>query len=319
MKKYSIGIDIGGTNTVLGLVDEDGNVLKTLTISTKEFDITEIYLDEITRNIILLIDSCDNKEAIKGIGIGAPNGNYYNGTIEYAPNLNFKGIIPVKKYIESKLRERGYELNVIITNDANAAAIGEMIYGGAKGLKNFIMITLGTGVGSGIVVDGKLVYGYDGFAGEIGHTIVQPEGRLCGCGRRGCVETYSSVTGIRKTAIELMKSTNTPSLLRMLPEEEIGGKTIYEAAKKGDELALKCFDITAKMLAIGMANAVAVTSPEKIFLFGGLTKSGDLLMTPLKKYFEESLFVVFQNKIELKLSQLNENNVAILGAAALVF
>jgi len=319
MKKYSIGIDIGGTNTVLGLVDEDGNVLKTLTISTKEFDITEIYLDEITRNILLLIDSCDNKEAIKGIGIGAPNGNYYNGTIEYAPNLNFKGIIPVKKYIESKLRERGYELNVIITNDANAAAIGEMIYGGAKGLKNFIMITLGTGVGSGIVVDGKLVYGYDGFAGEIGHTIVQPEGRLCGCGRRGCVETYSSVTGIRKTAIELMKSTNTPSLLRMLPEEEIGGKTIYEAAIKGDELALKCFDITAKMLAIGMANAVAVTSPEKIFLFGGLTKSGDLLMTPLKKYFEESLFVVFQNKIELKLSQLNENNVAILGAAALVF
>jgi glucokinase len=319
MKKYSIGIDIGGTNTVLGLVDQEGNILETLSISTKEFDITEIYLDEITRNILLLIDHCDNKEAIKGIGIGAPNGNYYNGTIEYAPNLNFKGIIPVKKYIESKLREKGYELNVIITNDANAAAIGEMIYGGAKGLKNFFMITLGTGVGSGIVVDGKLVYGYDGFAGEIGHTIVQPEGRLCGCGRRGCVETYSSVTGIRKTAIELMKSTNTPSLLRMLPEEEIGGKTIYEAAIKGDELALKCFDITAKMLAIGMANAVAVTSPEKIFLFGGLTKSGDLLMTPLKKHFEESLFVVFQNKIELKLSQLNENNVAILGAAALVF
>ncbi|MFA6200677.1 MAG: ROK family protein [Bacteroidales bacterium] len=319
MKKYSIGIDIGGTNTVLGLVDEDGNVLETLSINTKDFDVTEIYLDEITRNIILLIDNCDNKEAIKGIGIGAPNGNYYNGTIEYAPNLNFKGIIPVKKYIESKLKEKGYELTVIITNDANAAAIGEMIYGGAKGLKNFFMITLGTGVGSGIVVDGKLVYGFDGFAGEIGHTIVQPEGRLCGCGRRGCVETYSSVTGIRKTAIELMENTNTPSLLRMLPEEEIGGKTIYDAAIKGDELALKCFDITAKMLAIGMANAVAITSPEKIFLFGGLTKSGDLLMTPLKKYFEESLFVVFQNKIELKLSQLNENNVAILGAAALVF
>lgn len=319
MKKYSIGIDIGGTNTVLGLVDEDGNVLETLSISTKNFDVTEIYLDEITRNIILLIDKCDNKEAIKGIGIGAPNGNYYNGTIEYAPNLNFKGIIPVKKYIESKLKEKGYELTVTITNDANAAAIGEMIYGGAKGLKNFFMITLGTGVGSGIVVDGKLVYGYDGFAGEIGHTIVQPEGRLCGCGRRGCVETYSSVTGIRKTAIELMENTNTPSLLRILPEEEIGGKTIYDAAIKGDELALKCFDITAKMLAIGMANAVAITSPEKIFLFGGLTKSGDLLMTPLKKYFEESLFVVFQNKIELKLSQLNENNVAILGAAALVF
>lgn len=319
MKKYSIGIDIGGTNTVLGLVDEDGNVLETLSISTKDFNVTEIYLDEITRNILLLINKCDDKETIRGIGIGAPNGNYYNGTIEHAPNLNFKGIIPVKEYIENKLKDKGYDLTVTLTNDANAAAIGEMVYGGAKGLKNFIMITLGTGVGSGIVVDGKLVYGYDGFAGEVGHTIVQPEGRLCGCGRRGCVETYSSVTGIKKTAIELMENTKTPSLLRRLPEEEIGGKTIYDAARKGDELALKCFDITAKMLAIGMANAVAITSPEKIFLFGGLTKSGDLLMTPLKKYFEESLFVVFQNKIELKLSQLNEDNVAILGAAALVF
>lgn len=181
------------------------------------------------------------------------------------------------------------------------------------------MITLGTGVGSGVVVDGKIVYGHDGFAGEVGHTIVQPEGRLCGCGRKGCVETYSSVTGIKKTALELIRETCTNSILRTLPEEEIGGKTIYQAGMQGDELAIKCFDITAKMLAIGMANAVAITSPEKIFLFGGLTKSGDLLMTPLKKYFEESLFVVFKNKIELKLSDLDENNAAILGAAALPF
>jgi glucokinase len=194
-----------------------------------------------------------------------------------------------------------------------------MIYGGAKGIKNFIMITLGTGVGSGIVVDGKIVYGFDGFAGEVGHTIVQPEGRMCGCGRRGCVETYSSVTGLRKTALELINNTKTKSSLREICQENIGGKAIYNAAINGDKLALKCFEITAKMLAIGMANAVAVTSPEKIFIFGGLTKAGDLLMTPLKKYFEESLFVVFQNKIDLEISHLDENTAAILGAAALTY
>ena len=181
------------------------------------------------------------------------------------------------------------------------------------------MITLGTGVGSGIVVDGKVVYGFDGFAGEVGHTIVQPEGRMCGCGRRGCVETYSSVTGLRKTALELINNTKTKSSLREITQENIGGKAIYNAAINGDKLALKCFEITAKMLAIGMANAVAVTSPEKIFIFGGLTKAGDLLMNPLKKYFEESLFVVFQNKIDLEISHLDENTAAILGAAALTY
>lgn len=319
MKTYSIGIDIGGTNTGFGLVDSDGNILETLSISTKEYATSDLYLDEVTKNIISLIEKCQNKDLIRGIGIGAPNGNYYYGTIEHAPNLNFHGIIRVKDHIEQNLEEKGYNLKVTLTNDANAAALGEMIYGGAKNINNFIMITLGTGVGSGIVVDGKIVYGHDGFAGEVGHTIVQPEGRLCGCGRRGCVETYSSATGIKKTAIELMEKTNTLSILRSLPEDKIGGKTIYEAAMNGDELAIKCFDITAKMLAIGIANAVAVTSPQKIFLFGGLTKAGDLLMTPLKKYFEESLFVVFQNKIELQLSLLNENNAAILGAAALTY
>ncbi|HHT03862.1 MAG TPA: ROK family protein [Bacteroidales bacterium] len=319
MEKYSIGIDIGGTNTGFGLVDKDGNITENLSLSTKDYFDSEIYLNEVTKNIIYLIEKCPNKDSIQGIGIGAPNGNYYNGTIEHAPNLNFKGIIPVKEYIENRLSEKGFPLKVTLTNDANAAAIGEMIYGGAKNVKNFLMITLGTGVGSGIVVDGKIVYGHDGFAGEIGHTIVQPEGRLCGCGRRGCVETYSSVRGIKKTALELIRETSTNSVLRTLPEEEIGGKAIYKAGIEGDELAIKCFDITAKMLAVGMANAVAITSPEKIFLFGGLTKAGDLLMTPLKKYFEESLFIVFKNKIELKLSDLDENNAAILGAAALPF
>ncbi|MDD3668259.1 MAG: ROK family protein [Bacteroidales bacterium] len=319
MKSYSIGIDIGGTNTGFGLVDEKGNIISTTSISTKDFDIVENYLDEIVKHIILLIERCEDKSLLKGVGIGAPNGNYYNGTIEHAPNLKFHGIIPVKEYIETKLKGKGYDLKVTLTNDANAAAIGEMIYGGAKGIKNFIMITLGTGVGSGIVVDGKVVYGFDGFAGEVGHTIVQPEGRMCGCGRRGCVETYSSVTGLRKTALELINNTKTKSSLREICQENIGGKAIYNAAINGDKLALKCFEITAKMLAIGMANAVAVTSPEKIFLFGGLIKAGDLLMTPLKKYFEESLFVVFQNKIELEISNLDENNAAILGAAALTY
>lgn len=319
MKSYSIGIDIGGTNTGFGLVDEKGNIISTTSISTKDFNIVENYLDEIVKHIILLIERCEDKSLLKGVGIGAPNGNYYNGTIEHAPNLKFHGIIPVKEYIETKLKGKGYDLKVTLTNDANAAAIGEMIYGGAKGIKNFIMITLGTGVGSGIVVDGKVVYGADGFAGEVGHTIVQPEGRMCGCGRRGCVETYSSVTGLRKTALELINNTKTKSSLREITQENIGGKAIYNAAINGDKLALKCFEITAKMLAIGMANAVAVTSPEKIFLFGGLTKAGDLLMTPLKKYFEESLFVVFQNKIDLEISHLDENTAAILGAAALTY
>ena len=319
MKSYSIGIDIGGTNTGFGLVDEKGNIISTTSISTKDYDIVENYLDEIVKHIILLIERCEDKSLLKGVGIGAPNGNYYNGTIEHAPNLKFHGIIPVKGYIETKLKGKGYDLKVTLTNDANAAAIGEMIYGGAKGIKNFIMITLGTGVGSGIVVDGKIVYGFDGFAGEVGHTIVQPEGRMCGCGRRGCVETYSSVTGLRKTALELINNTKTKSSLREICQENIGGKAIYNAAQNGDKLALKCFEITAKMLAIGMANAVAVTSPEKIFLFGGLTKAGDLLMNPLKKYFEESLFVVFQNKIDLEISHLDENTAAILGAAALTY
>ena len=319
MKSNSIGIDIGGTNTGLGLVDEKGNIISTTSISTKDFDIVENYLDEIVKHIILLIERCEDKSLLKGVGIGAPNGNYYNGTIEHAPNLKFHGIIPVKEYIETKLKGKGYDLKVTLTNDANAAAIGEMIYGGAKGIKNFIMITLGTGVGSGIVVDGKIVYGFDGFAGEVGHTIVQPEGRMCGCGRRGCVETYSSVTGLRKTALELINNTKTKSSLREICQENIGGKAIYNAAINGDKLALKCFEITAKMLAIGMANAVAVTSPEKIFLFGGLTKAGDLLMKPLKKYFEESLFVVFHKKVDLELPHLDENTAAILGAAALTY
>jgi Transcriptional regulator/sugar kinase len=319
MNTYSIGIDVGGTNTSIGLVDKSGNVLTTQHLSTKKYFVGEEFLADIADKIILVANLCPNKEEICGVGIAAPNGNFYHGTIEYAPNLNFQGIVYVKSILELKLKEKSLPLKVTVTNDANAAAIGEMVYGGAKGVKDFIMITLGTGVGSGVVVDGKLVYGHDGFAGEVGHTIVMPEGRLCGCGRRGCVETYSSVTGLKRTALELLEKSDTPSVLRKLKPEDIGGKTIGDAATQGDILALKCFDVTAKILAVGMANAVAITSPKKIFLFGGLTKSGETLLKPLRKYFEESLFVVFKNKIEIELSHLDENDAAILGAAALSF
>lgn len=319
MNTYSIGIDVGGTNTSIGLVNQEGEVLTREHLSTASYFDSEAFLSDITEKIINVAKQCQNIKELAGVGFAAPNGNFYHGTIEYAPNLNFKGIIKVKEVVEQKLKEKGLPLTVTLTNDANAAAIGEMVYGGAKDVKDFIMITLGTGVGSGIVVDGKLVYGHDGFAGEVGHTIVMPDGRLCGCGRRGCVETYSSVTGLKRTALELLLKSNTPSSLRKLKIEDIGGKTIGDAAAQGDALALKCFDVTAKVLAIGMANAVAITSPKKIFLFGGLTKSGEILLKPLRKYFEESLFVVFQNKIEIELSHLDENNAAILGAAALAF
>jgi glucokinase len=219
--------------------------------------------------------------------------------------------------LEMLLLNEGWELKVTITNDANAAGIGEMIYGAAKGVNDFIMITLGTGVGSAIVSNGKMIYGHDGFAGEVGHTIVEIDGRECGCGRKGCLETYSSATGIRRTALSLLKQDNSPSILREIEEKDINGYTICEAARKNDALALKCIDLTARMLAIGVANAVAVTSPKKIIFSGGLSKAGDLLLTPFKAYLEENLYPVFRGKIEVELSALEENNTAILGAAAL--
>jgi glucokinase len=324
MKTFSIGIDIGGTNTLLGLVDNEGRIYEKLSFSTKEFSIAEQYLEKLCQNIISLIDRCQDKENICGIGTGTPNGNYYNGTIEYAPNLNFKGIVPVKSFIENYLQQKGYNLKVTVTNDANAAALGEKQYGGAKDCDDFVMITLGTGVGSGIVVNGKLVYGHDGFAGEVGHTTVIPDGRLCGCGRKGCVETYSSATGIKQTCLELLEQekytvSNKKSVLSRLSKEEITAKSIYEAALEGDLIALKCFDVTAKVLAIGIANCVAVTSPKKIFLFGGLAQSGEILLRPLRKYMEENLYIVFQNKIEMCLSQLPEADAAILGAASMAY
>lgn len=317
--KYSIGIDIGGTNTCLGLVTENAEIVYRKEFKTKEFPVLENYLTELVSNIKDIISHCPEQENILGIGIGAPNGNFYKGSIELAPNLPFKGIIPIKNMLEMLLLNEGWNLRVTITNDANAAGMGEMIYGNARGVDDFIMITLGTGVGSAIVSNGKMIYGHDGFAGEVGHTVVERNGRECGCGRKGCLETYSSATGIRLSALELLKTSQKDSLLRALKEEEIDGQTICEAARRGDEIALECVDITAQMLAIGVANAAAVTSPKKVIFSGGLSKAGDLLLVPFKKYFEENLYPVFRNKIEVELSALKENDSAILGAAALTF
>ena len=253
---YSIGIDIGGTNTCFGLVNENAEIIFQREIKTKNFPEIENYLTVLVKQIKDLISHCPEPENILGVGIGAPNGNYYKGTIELAPNLPFKGIIPIKNMLEMLLLNEGWNLKVTITNDANAAGIGEMIYGAAKGVNDFIMITLGTGVGSAIVSNGKMIYGHDGFAGEVGHTIVEIDGRECGCGRKGCLETYSSATGIRRTALSLLKQDNSPSILREIEEKDINGYTICEAARKNDALALKCIDLTARMLAIGVANAL---------------------------------------------------------------
>ncbi len=317
--KYSIGIDIGGTNTCLGLVTENAEIVYRNEFKTNDFPVLENYLTQLVSKIKDLISECPEPENILGIGIGAPNGNFYKGSIELAPNLPFKGIIPIKNMLEILLLNEGWNLKVTITNDANASGMGEMIYGNARGVDDFIMITLGTGVGSAIVSNGKMIYGHDGFAGEVGHTVVERDGRECGCGRKGCLETYSSATGIKRTALSLLASTQKPSLLRELKDEEIDGQTICEAARKGDEIALECVDVTAQMLAIGVSNAAAVTSPKKVIFSGGLSKAGDLLLVPFKKYFEENLYPVFRNKIEIELSALKENDSALLGAAALTF
>ena len=311
MKEFTIGIDIGGTNTKIGLVDREGNFRAENAIPTAEYIEIEDYIDALTEAINESLKSVTENYVLKGIGIGAPNGNYYNGSIEFAPNLNWKGKVPL-----AELLNKNFRVPILLTNDANAAAIGEMIYGAAKGLNDFIMITLGTGLGSGIVVNGKLVYGHDGFAGEIGHTIYDPNGRVCGCGRKGCLETYASATGITKTALE---KNNEASLLRKLPVAEISSKAIHEAAKKGDKLALDCFDYTARILGLKLADSIAYTSPEAIFLFGGLALSGDYILKPTKKYMEENLLKIFKNKVKLEISGLMGKNAAVLGAAALIW
>jgi glucokinase len=314
-RPLAIGIDIGGTGTKFGIVDKDGNVLFQGEISTKKHAVVESFIDELHEELSKLIEKSGGVGRMKGIGVGAPNGNYYTGNIEYAANLQWPGIIPLAKMIEGK-----FKLPVVLTNDANAAAIGEMIYGAAKGMKDFIMITLGTGVGSGIVANGKLIYGHDGFAGELGHTIIIPDGRLhAGTGKRGSLESYASATGVRLTAIEILNSSNEESLLRQVPEDKMDSRAVYDAAIQGDKVALEIFEFTGRILGLALANAVMFSSPEAIILFGGLTKAGDLILKPTREHMEANLVTVFQNKVKLLVSHLKESDAAILGASALVW
>lgn len=304
-----LGIDIGGTNTAFGVVDPHGNIIAKGNISSKGHAEIRNFIDALHAEMLRCC-SPEMLQQIQQIGVGAPNGNYYTGNIEFAPNLEWKGIIPLASLLENK-----FNLPVRVSNDANAAAMGEMMYGAAIGMKDFIMVTLGTGVGSGFVANGQLIYGHDGLAGELGHVIAVRDGRMCGCGRQGCLETYTSATGIVRTAHEFVIKKESDSPLKKLTE--ITAKDIHDAALGGDELALEIFDFTGKILGRTLADAAAITSPEAIILFGGLALAGDSILQPVKKYFEESLLRIYQNKIKIIPSQLNENDVAILGAAAL--
>jgi glucokinase len=285
-------------------------------MSSRGHDTIEPYIEELYNLILPSIESVGGIEYIRGIGIGAPNGNYYTGTIEYAPNLKWKGIVPMTKLMTGK-----FQLPCALTNDANAAAVGEMMYGAAKGMKDFIMITLGTGVGSGIVANGQLIYGHDGFAGELGHTIIIPDGRLHkGTGARGSVEVYCSATGVRLTALELLeKKFDSKSLLTKYDTEEIDSKVVYDCAIAGDKLANEVYAFTGKILGMALANFIMFSSPEAIILFGGLCKAGELLLKPTREHMEANLLPVFQNKVKLLFSELKEDDAAILGASALVW
>lgn len=297
------GIDIGGTNVVLGLVNRQGKILWKSSFLTKQFDDFELLVAHASQEVLKALASIEHTQLI-GCGVGAPNGNFYTGNIEHAPNLVWKGIIPVaEKFIKT------LDCKCLITNDANAAALGEMLYGAAKPYKDFIFITLGTGLGSGIVVNGDLVYGHDGFAGELGHVIVEKDGRPCGCGRRGCLETYCSATGLVLTYKELKKD----------GADLIDAKYIFQKAKEHEKEALKAFVITGERLGLALANAVAYTSPHAIFLFGGLVHAGDFLLKPTIASFEKNLHIIYRGKVSIHLSHLNENDGAVLGAASLIW
>ena len=312
MNTYSIGIDIGGTNTDIGLVRDDGRCMAKKNLPTNKYFDASIYVSDICDQIKALMAE-NEVTAIDGIGIAAPAGNFYTGCIENATNLNFKGVIDLAAMFHGNL-----DVPVVVSNDANAAAYGELVYGGAKGMKHFVMFTLGTGVGSGIVVDGKLVHGKTGGAGELGHAILIPEGRPCGCGRKGCLETYTSATGIRRTALEMMEATpDYDGALRKVDPEELTSKMVGDAAKYGDPLALKVFEKTGYWLGIAMANAVAFSGPEAIFLMGGPVKAGDVLLKPTRESFKKHLCFVYDGSVEVRVSELPDNDAAILGAAAL--
>lgn len=320
MKKVALGIDIGGTNTAIGVVDSEGNVMVKTSIPTpKHGDIVK-YVEDLcaaVRELMKSVKLLNAEVEFSGIGIGAPNANYYHGTIEQAPNLSFKGVIPFVKMLKEQFPEMA---NIALTNDANAAAMGEMIYGGAKGMRNFVMYTLGTGVGSGIIVNGDLVYGHDGFAGECGHTMLVPGGRTCGCGINGHLESYCSAGGMKRTAFELMAHYNAvDSLLATKSFAELESKDIYDAAVKGDKIALEVFKVTGDYLARGIADTIHHTSPEAVFIFGGPTAAGDLIFTPIRESLDKYLLPIFKGKVKILPSQLKLGDAAIVGASALVW
>jgi len=329
MKKLAIGVDIGGINTAFGLVDENGDLYAESVISTKKYPYVDdypAYVEDLCQSMRTLADSLSFDYQLVGIGIGAPNANFHKGTIETPANLwkfrtdepnpdPARRIFPLADDIARQFKGK----QVLITNDANAATIGEMIYGNAKGMRDFIMITLGTGLGSGFVANGELIYGHDGFAGEFGHVCAERNGRECGCGRRGCLETYVSATGIKRTVFDLMAKMNEPSKLRSIAFDDFDASMVSAAAEQGDPIALEAFRFTGEMLGRALADAVTVTSPEAIFLFGGLSKAGKLIFEPTQWYMEENMLSVFKNKVKLLPSGIQGKNAAILGASALIW
>lgn len=313
MKEVALGIDIGGTNTKLGFVDREGVCLSDTSIPTGEDD-ADKFLPRLYRAVDKLIMPLRDKVKIVGIGIGVPNGNYYKGTVEMPANLQWRAYVPLTDWVSEH-----YKLPCKLTNDANAAALGEMKFGVAKGMKNFVMITLGTGLGSGFVVDGKLAYGHDGFAGELGHVVVNPNGRMCGCGKRGCLETYVSATGIRRTVYKLLADHNEDSEMRRISFEDLDASMITDSATRGDRIAIEAFEYTGRILGMKLADVMAILSPEAFILFGGLTRAQEYLFEPTRRYMESFMMPIFRGKAKLLTSGLTGANTAVLGAAALIW
>jgi glucokinase len=314
--EVTVGIDIGGTNTVFGFVDRDGKIHGEDQLKTNQYDEIEVFVAALYEKILITGQKIGNGIELLGFGIGVPMGNINKGTIEYAAGLPWKGVIPL-----AEIFKKHTNLPVVVTNDANAAAVGEMVYGRAKGMKNFVVITLGTGLGSGFVVNGKLVYGHDGFAGEIGHTAIRPgdSNRECGCGRKGCLETYVSATGLKRSLLKIMADSMAPSELRKYSFDDLNAEIIYNAAKKGDYIAKRAFTHTGRMLGFKLADVVAHTNPEAVFLFGGLALAKDLIFEPAKKYMEENLLSIYKGKVKILLSGLSTDNAAVMGASSLVW
>ena len=311
-KPYVIGLDLGGTNSEFGIVDKNAHIVASTRVKTAGHgDITQ-YVDDCVAALQPIIEQGGGIDKIHAMGIGAPNGNYYSGSIEFAPNLPWKGRIPLAQMFNERLG-----IPVRLTNDANAAAMGEMQYGAARGMQNFIMITLGTGVGSGIVVNGQMVLGCDGMAGELGHVIAEKDGRQCGCGRKGCLEAYCSATGVARTAREIIEKTDKPTILREIPLDKIESKDVAIAAGKGDEVAKQIFEETGRILGEACANFAAFSSPEAFVFFGGLTKAGDLLMEPIKRAYDAAVLRIFKDKAKFLVSELDGAGAAVLGASAL--